>query len=48
MTIKDIIDIVEQNEYFKTSIKIFKSVPETYNMGKELENKYRQWLDNEV
>ena len=48
MKVKDLIEIIEQNEDFKTRIKIYKSRPETQNIGEVLEHNYKQWLESEV
>lgn len=48
MKVKDIIDIIEQNEDFKARIKSYKSRPETQNIGEVLEHNYKQWLESEV
>lgn len=48
MKIKDIIDIIEQNKWYKKRIKFYKSIPGTANIGKVLEHNYKKWLEMEV
>lgn len=48
MKIKDIIDILEQNEEYKERIKLLKSKKETENIGTVLEDNYNNWLNLEI
>ena len=48
MKVKDILKIIEQNEDFKTMIKIYKNRPETQNIGEVLEHNYKKWLESDV
>ena len=43
--LKDILEILELNEDFQTRINMYKSRPETQNLGQVLEHNYKKWLE---
>lgn len=48
MKVKDILAIIEQNEYYKRRIEAYKIFPETRNMAQVLEHNYKKWLEMEI
>lgn len=48
MKIKDILEIIEQNENYKKMIVMYSMFPETRNIGQVLEHNYKKWLEMEI
>lgn len=48
MKIKDILEIIEQNENYKKMIVMYKMFPETRNISQVLEHNYKKWLEMEI
>ena len=48
MKIKDILEIIEQNEDYKQRIETYKIFPETQNIAQVLEHNYKKWLEMEI
>ena len=48
MKIKDILEIIEQNENYKKMIVMYSMFPETRNIAQVLEHNYKKWLEMEI
>ena len=48
MKIKDILEIIERDKWYKEWIIGYKMFPETQNMAQVLEHNYKKWLEMEI
>ena len=48
MKIKDIITIIEQNEWYKKRIERYRRFPEMKNLADVLTHNYKKWLEMEI
>jgi hypothetical protein len=48
MKIKDILAIIEQNEWYKTQIERYRFYPDRTNLGEVLEHNYKKWLELDI
>jgi hypothetical protein len=45
---KDILAIIEQNEWYKKRIEVYKNRLDLKNLGEVLEHNYKKWLEMEI
>ena len=48
MKVKDILTIIEQNEWYKKRIERYGRYPEMKNLADVLEHNYKKWLEMEI
>jgi hypothetical protein len=48
MKIKDILAIIEQNEWYKNQIKKYRAFPDRKNLADVLEHNYKKWLEMKI
>ncbi len=48
MRVKDILTIIEQNEWYKKRIEFYKNRLGLKNLGEVLEHNYKKWLEMEI
>ena len=48
MKIKDLLEIINQNKWYKKRIKFYKSIIGTKNIGEVLQHNYEKWLNTDI
>ena len=48
MKVKDILTIIEQNEWYKNQIKRYRTFSDRTNFADVLEHNYKKWLEMEI
>ena len=48
MKIKDILTIIEQNEWYKKRIERYRHYPEMKNLADVLTHNHKKWLETEI
>ena len=48
MKVKDILTIIEQNEWYKNQIERYRTFSDRTNFADVLEHNYKKWLEMEI
>lgn len=48
MKVKDILTIIEQNEWYKNQIERYRAFSDRTNFADVLEHNYKKWLEMEI
>lgn len=48
MKIKDLLEIINRDRWYKKQIQKYKSLPALKNIGDVLEHNYKKWLELEI